>query len=200
MPRKQSVTKEAIVYTAYEILRSKGVGELSVRIVSATLGVSTMPIYSQFKNMEALIATLFEKANATHIEFQKRPYTDNGLLNMSIGTVVFAQEEPQLFRFLHFDHPRKLTGKQKDHLFAGGVVDEVNQTLGVASPEDSPIVQQLPGSSSETIGKLAQKGWIFTIGLATMVNSGMLPRMNIEEIIELVQDAGTAFYQYHVSQ
>lgn len=196
MPRKQSVSRENIIDAAFELLRNKGVQEISVRNISVAMGVSTMPIYSQFKNMDALIAALYDKAEAAHLEYQKRPYTEQGLLNMSIGTVMFAQEEPQLFRFLHFDHPRKLTVEQRDKLFQGGAVATVNQYMG----EDSPIAKELPGSDDETVGKLAQKGWIFTIGLATMVNSGMLPKMSVEEIIETIGDAGTAFYQYHVDK
>ena len=99
-----------------------------------------------------------------------------------------------LFRFLHFERPRKLTTTQKDALFSGGVVDEVNGNLGV-SGDESPFSKSLNGASDQTIGKLAQFGWTFTIGLATMVNTGILPRMSVEEIVGQLQELGMVLHK-----
>ncbi|MDH5232814.1 MAG: TetR/AcrR family transcriptional regulator [Gammaproteobacteria bacterium] len=191
MPRKQSITKAAILESAFKILRTRGFSEVSVRTVSTALGVSTMPIYSQFANMETLEQALFEKATATHIEFQKKPYTENEVFNLAVGTIMFAQEEPQLFRFLHFDKPRKLSEDQRDHLFNGGVVDEVNQSLGV-STENSPFEKHMQDQSNQQIGKLAEYGWTFTIGFATMLNTGILPPMNESQVVEKMMEVGNA--------
>jgi len=200
MPRKQSISKEAIIEAAFNILRTRGFDECSVRNISAELGISTMPIYSQFENMEALEQVLFEKTKMTHVEFQKRPYTDNGLMNMSIGSIVFAQDEPMLFRFLHFDRPRKLTKDQKEKLFSDEFVDTINEEMEFSPDADSPFDQSLPDSSAQEIAQIGQKGWIFTHGLATMVYSGMLPKMSVDEIAKLMTEAGTAFYLFHTKE
>ena len=54
MPPKAKVTKGDLVRTAAEIIREEGEEALNARAVAAKLGVSTQPVFSNYKTMQEL--------------------------------------------------------------------------------------------------------------------------------------------------
>ncbi|MGD9151230.1 MAG: TetR/AcrR family transcriptional regulator, partial [Desulfobacterales bacterium] len=62
MPRKTQFTAEDVVIAAFELVKEKGLAGLSAPAVAEKMGCSTMPIYSHFKNMQALEDEVVKKA------------------------------------------------------------------------------------------------------------------------------------------
>jgi len=97
MPKKPTTTKEAIVEGAFRLVREKGHDCLTVRNLAAFLGCSTQPIMYQFPSLTALRDLTYRRADTFHSEYI---LAGADLLEMGLRYIQFADEEPQLFRFL----------------------------------------------------------------------------------------------------
>ena len=97
MPKKPTTTKEAMIDGAFRLIREQGHEALTVRNLASFLGCSTQPIMYQFPDTEVLKDLTYRKADAFHSEYILE---GEDLLEMGIRYIQFAQEEPQLFRFL----------------------------------------------------------------------------------------------------
>ena len=97
MPKKPTTSKEAMIDGAFRLIREQGHEALTVRNLASFLGCSTQPIMYQFPDTEVLKDLAYRKADAFHSEYILE---GEDLLEMGIRYIQFAQEEPQLFRFL----------------------------------------------------------------------------------------------------
>lgn len=104
MPRKPSVTKEAMVEGAFQLVRRHGHEALTARALASELGCSTQPIMYQFPNLSELRELVYQRADAYHTQYLLEG-TD--LLDIGLRYVRFAAVESPLFRLLfqsgHFD-------------------------------------------------------------------------------------------------
>ena len=82
---------------AFQLIREKGHESLTARNLAALLGCSTQPSMYQFPNLHMLRALAYQKADAFHSEYI---LTAGDLLEIGMRYIRFAEEEPQLFRFL----------------------------------------------------------------------------------------------------
>ena len=98
MPRRVQYTPDDVVLAAFEFVRKRGLAGLSAPAVAAEMGSSTMPIYSHFKNMQALEDAVVKKAWDLVGEYQTKPYTGDIWVDQAIGYIRFAREEENLFR------------------------------------------------------------------------------------------------------
>src|SRR5262245_56165435 len=100
MPPKTTFTKQRVVDAACEVIASQGLESLSARTVAKELGASTAPIYSSFASIEELREAVIERARAHLRHYTRQRYTDKPFLNQGTGLVLFAREQPQLYRLL----------------------------------------------------------------------------------------------------
>ena len=105
MPPVQKTGKDEIINAAFDIVRKDGFCNLNARAIAKKLGVSTQPIFSNFKNMEDLKMEIVRKASALYFSMleeeeksSKYPYKARGM-----GYIRFAKEEKNLFRLLFMD-------------------------------------------------------------------------------------------------
>ncbi len=108
MPRKTQFTAEDVVAAAFELVREKGLGGLSAPAVAAKMGCSTMPIYSHFKNMQALEDEVVKKAWKLVMNYQAKRYTGDVWVDQAIGYVRFARNENNLFKCMLDGHNPEL--------------------------------------------------------------------------------------------
>lgn len=182
---------EQIIIAAFELTRKQGWQTVTTRGIAKILGSSTMPIYSHVKSVEELEIEVQAKANSLLKEYQQRPYTEHTLLNLAFGYVVFARDEKQLFRFLYLDRPRRL-----DLEDMSGMKDAFFTEFGTES-DAGQALSELKESGQEA---LIQYTWIFTHGLAMLVNSGALGSNSDQVILEYLKNAGEAFYLWGTGQ
>ena len=69
MPKKPQVSREEILRTALELVRSGGDGVLNARALAKALGCSTQPIFRNFTDMQALRAALLEEIHNRYLAF-----------------------------------------------------------------------------------------------------------------------------------
>ena len=97
MPKKPTTTKEAMIEGAFRLIREKGHESLTARNLAAFIGCSTQPVMYQFPSLDTLRELLYRKADAFHSEYI---LSGGDLLGIGLRYIRFAEEEPQLFRFL----------------------------------------------------------------------------------------------------
>jgi AcrR family transcriptional regulator len=174
-----------IVEAAFTITREVGWTGVTARTIAQRLGSSTMPLYSSLKSMEEIESEVRKKAGDLMHDYQRRPFTGEKLLSSAVGYVVFARDEPNLFRFIFVDRPLtvliqegqpRTEGSPADVNAVGGVVDLVDQA---ATALQDPVVL---------------KSWAFTHGLASLISSKVID-LPTERIAELLMEAGSAFYR-----
>ena len=98
MPRKTQFSAEDVIVAAYELVRENGLAGFSAPAVADKMGSSTMPIYSHFKNMQALEDEVIKKAWDLVIKYQSENYTGDVWIDQAVGYVRFARNEPNLFK------------------------------------------------------------------------------------------------------
>ena len=97
MPKKPTTTREAMLEGAFQLIREKGHESLTARNLAAFLGCSTQPVMYQFPNLDTLRDLTYQKSDAFHSEYI---LAGGDLLEIGMRYIRFAEEEPQLFRFL----------------------------------------------------------------------------------------------------
>ena len=103
MPPKIKVTKEEIVATAVDLIRTNGAQAINARAIATSLNCSTQPIFSNFSTMSELQQAATAAAYEIYLNFLKNeaangkypPYKSFGM-----AYIRFAQEEKELFKFL----------------------------------------------------------------------------------------------------
>ncbi len=138
MPRKAQFTVEDVVSAAFELVREKGLAGLSAPAVAEKMGCSTMPIYSHFKNMQALEDEIVKKAWKLSMAYKARTYTGDVWIDQGIGYVLFSKEESNLFKCLLESHNPKL--KYEMHLANWQFLEE--QLEGYDAFSDLDEIQQ----------------------------------------------------------
>ena len=174
-----------IVDTAFELVREQGWSGVSTRAIAKKMGSSTMPIYSHVRSVEELEKEVRQKAQELLNKFQQRPYTEHVLLNLAFGYVVFARDEKNLFRFLYLEKPERM-----DLEDVSGMKESFFAEFGEQS-EQVKALSEMQEAGQEAV---VQYPWIFTHGLAMLVNSGAFESNSDEVIMRYLKNAGEAFY------
>ena len=103
MPPKVKITKEEIVQTAMDLVRTSGSQSINARAIAAALICSTQPIFSNFATMAELQDAVIRAAYERYAAFLSKevssgkypPYKAYGM-----AYVRFAEEEKELFKLL----------------------------------------------------------------------------------------------------
>ena len=109
MARKESVTIDKILDTAFVMTREEGFQNITARKVAARVGCSTQPIFRVYNNMEELWTAVYEKAIQYFQDYLslfprtgKRPFS-----NLGVAYISFAKEEKHLFELLFLSEERR---------------------------------------------------------------------------------------------
>ena len=159
MARKESISKQMILDTAFALAREEGAANITARKLAEKAGCSTQPIFRTYQNMDELLNEVYEKAAAFFQDYYslyprlgKTPFSDLGM-----AYIAFAREEKQLFRMLFMPESRKK-----------GLYELLN---GKAENVKSEI-QSAGANGCPDPGALFMKMWIFIHGAASMSLTG----------------------------
>jgi len=182
MPEKKFNTSD-IIDAAFSIIRRCGWEKCSARSIAQELGSSTMPIYSGLKSMKNLEDEIARKASDLLIGYQTRKWSGFGFLDMGVGYVMFAQEEKNLFRMMYYREQPDQDDGQRQKKYRGYVFDRLMEKL-----EHEEIMEEL---SLEQRKEVLNKMWVFSHGLATLINNRVIEPMTKEEITGFLMDTGS---------
>lgn len=176
---------ENIIEAVVAIIRDQGWSAVTTRAIAKKIGSSTMPIYSRVKSVADLEPDVRRNIRECLKDYQRRKYTEDALLNAAVGYVVFARDEKNLFRYLYFERPDTL-----DIASSAGMSSEFEADFGLDSSEHRALAQFQQADRDA----LVQYTWIFVHGLAALVNAGVYGSVSDETIMELLTNAGGAFF------
>lgn len=175
MPPKVKITKEDIINTALELVRTKGEQSVNARNIASALNCSTQPVFSNFATMDDLRLALLEKINSLCREFMKNEeqkgefpsYKANGM-----AYIRFANEEKELFKLLYMRDRRGEDVPESTH------VDE----------EMERVVRNNTGLDEETATLFHLEMWAFVHGIASMFATGFLD-LDMDLVSRMLTDA-----------
>ena len=153
MARKEIITIDMILDTAFAMTREEGFANVTARKVAARAGCSTQPIFRVYRNMDELWHAVYERAAAFFQEYYSR-YPRRGnkpFANLGMAYIAFAREERHLFELLFVkEGPGSRGMYELLNGTAGNVVCEINlaKAAGCALP---PAPSSSPSSSAERL-------------------------------------------------
>lgn len=183
MPPKTEFSREAILAAGIRVVRDLGWEQLSTRSIASELRSSTRPVYTGFSSMQELKDLIGRQVFEMLLDYQFRPVTGNPFLDMGVGYVLFARDEPSLFRIFYLPHIISFDLEQE-------LQDKGNARL-ISRMKEEPEAPQL---SEEGAASLLLRLKIFTHGLACYCAAGKC-EFGEEEIVSLISKAGRAFFQ-----
>lgn len=142
MSKKPTTTRDAMLDAALQLIREQGVGALTVRSLSARLGCSTQPIMYQFPTVAELREAVYQHADAFHSAYLM---VGHDLLDIGLRYIRFADEEPNLFRFL-FQSGRFADVRLQDLIRApeaAGLIEVVAADLGATRDDAAALFEPL---------------------------------------------------------
>ncbi len=181
MPRKETITREYVLNTTFELVRAQGHEMVTARRLADALGCSTQPIFRLYSGMAELLADTYPMAIAYFHEYAKDFFGQNKIpfVDLGLSYISFAQEEPHLFKLLFQSEIR--AGKSMYEL--------LNSTEGNVSKEISRA--KLAGCAQAS--DLFMKLWIFIHGIACMTLTNDYD-LNKEETVALLKDSYYAYF------
>jgi hypothetical protein len=102
---------------------------------------------------------------------------------MGVGYVMFAQEEKNLFRMMYFREPGSEDDEQRARKYRGYVFDALMERL-----EHEEIME---GLSLERRREVLSRMWVFSHGLAVLINNAVIDPMDENEITQVLMDTGS---------
>ena len=175
MPPNPAITKEFILEKAFNLVREQGYQQLTARNLASYMNCSTMPIYSQIKNMQDLEREVAQKTLKIFFAYQCREWHREPILSVSLGTLHFFLEERELFKIMMVnDDPSQRETRLAMH-------DLGHNKLLEFIMEKTELNEE-----KKKVSEILRKMMIFTLGLA--VSYVFQPiRVESEELVHLLE-------------
>ena len=177
MPPKCKFTKEEIIQTAFEMVRTDGLSELTARALGGRLGSSPKPIFSIFTSMEEVQEEVTQAAKRLYAEYLERGLKETPAFR-GVGTqyILFAIREPKLFQILFM----KEQGEILDVRHVLPVIDDNYEKILSSLMEG----YQLEEAVAERIYRHL---WIYSHGIAALCATKMC-QFTKEEIEQMMAE------------
>lgn len=158
MSKEVKITKDMILEAAFDIVREKGLEEVSNRSISKRLECSIRPIYYQFNNSDELKKELYNKIEKYFYKYIMDNMIDNIPYYRQVGInyIKFAREEKNFFKILFMS--------KSDYLPEGFVSKSEDDFK-----EISKLIKMSTKLNDDDIKSFHIKMWMFTHGIATLL-------------------------------
>lgn len=182
MPRKVQYSREIIIDAAIEMVRAKGADSINARDLGEWLGCSSRPLFTAFRNMEELIDAVRQEVSQRFLQRVRAARDANSPIpaakRMGMCIVQFAQNEPNLYKFIHW------TGEQMLD------VKELSQIMATQYQTDYQL-------SDDDALAFFDHMMIFNMGLCSLITNGVrrFTREQVEQILLEQFSATLAYYK-----
>ena len=160
MARKEMITKDMLINTAFLMAKKEGLINVTARKLAARAGCSTQPIFRIYENMDDLWKEIFHKS-IVYFSFYYDRYPklkSEPFVNLGLAYIQFAREEKELFRILFLS----------DERYNKSMYEILNGEKGIISTE----ITKAKNNGCKNTGDLFTKMWIFIHGAACMTITG----------------------------
>lgn len=175
MARKELITKDKILETAFELARVDGIESVTARKLAAQIGCSTQPIFRVYANMNELYTEIYARAIDSFGDYYENYKSDVNVpfIHLGLAYINYAKEERKLFQLLF----------QSDNRGERSLYELLNGKTGAVSKE----INRAVAAGCQNPSGLFMKMWIFIHGCACMVLTGDYD-LTEEETVELLND------------
>ena len=97
MPPKEKYTAAVVQSAALELVRERGIDELTSRTLAISLGCSTAPVFRAFQSMESLHDAVLSAIVQEFSERLEVSVTPDPIVSAGIAWLRYAHEEPRLY-------------------------------------------------------------------------------------------------------
>ena len=186
MPPRAKFTKDKIIETALDIVRTQGFDALTARALGAKLGSSARPIFTVFQSMEEVQQEVKKAARAMYDGYveealsKDRPYQER-FKSVGAQYVRFAMTEPKLFQLLFMR-------EKEDPPDFGGILPLIDGNY-------ESILDSIKGDygiDGLSAQRLYQHLWVYSHGIASLCATGMC-RFTREEIGAMMTEVFFSF-------
>ena len=134
MPPPVSLTRETILAEALALVRAEGLESLTARRLAARLGCSVAPLYRTWGSMDELVRGTLRRIRELLEGRTARCSTGMAFRDVGLGRVLFARDEPRLYRALFQESPLSREARR-------GFFEQVEESMGREPPLDrlSPL-------------------------------------------------------------
>lgn len=182
MARKETVTKNIIIESAFQITREEGFSLVTARRLANRIGCSTQPIFRVYENMNELGNEIFLKA-MNYFEDYYEKYPKNSSVpfeDLGLAYIQFAGKESKLFQLLFLSEDR----------VEKSLYELLNGSKGAVKKE----IQKASDAGCQNPSNLFMKMWIFIHGAACMTITGDYDLSEIETA-DLLTESYLAYVQ-----
>ncbi|MBO5030392.1 MAG: TetR/AcrR family transcriptional regulator [Lachnospiraceae bacterium] len=175
MARKELITKDKILETAFALARAEGIGNVTARKLAAQIGCSTQPIFRVYANMNELCAEIYQKAVDSFGDYYEnyKSEVQTPFIHLGLAYINYAKEERKLFQLLF----------QSENRGDRGLFELLNGKSGAVSKE----INKAAAAGCQNPSGLFTKMWMFIHGCACMVLTGDYD-LTEEETVDLLED------------
>lgn len=175
MARKETVTKEMVLNSAFEIAKSEGLENVTARKLATQIGCSTQPIFRVYSNMSELYLDIYQKSLEAFSDYYENFKSDVELpfLHLGLAYINYAKTRAWLFKLLFLSDIRH--GKSMYEL--------LNYRTGAVNIEINKAIRQGCNNPSGVFMKM----WMFIHGCACMVLTGDYD-LSCDETQEFLED------------
>ncbi len=170
---KNKFSKEQIIDAAFEIARTEGIDNITMRKIAEKMGSSVAPIYVNFKNTDELTEAVIEKIVSISQQLFIEEGTGNPFYDLGRASLRFAMEYSVLFK----DLVMKKNSYMKDY-------DEKMVPVLIEEMKNDPELEGLAEGELKTI---LFKMKVFQLGLSVMVANDLLPKdYKTQDLIDIL--------------
>ena len=171
MPPKKNYSKKDILNAGMEIVREAGFSFISARNIAKKISSSQIPIYSNYSSIDEVKIEVRNSFRDLMYKFMENDYTENKVLNAAIGVCIFAREEKDAFEELFFT----------DENIKENIKEFVGEVYKKFEKED-----RFKRVTPEALNELLIDMWIYTHGLAVIINRNLIENISDEEITKRI--------------
>lgn len=176
MGPKIKFSKEQIIDAAFEIAKTEGIDNVTMRKIAERMGSSVAPIYVNFKNIDELMEALIERIVSVSQQLLTEESTGNPFYDMGRASLRFAMEYSVLFRDLVMK--------------SNSYIDDYDEKVVPALIEEMKKDPEMEGFTADELKTIFLKMRIFQLGLSVMVANGLLPRhYEMKDFVDILSSA-----------
>ena len=185
MPPKVRISKDEIIKTAIDLVRTNGDDAINARAIAHALGCSTQPIFSNFDSMEQLQEEIILGSYQIYLNFISNELATNQYPQykaFGMAYIRFAKEENQLFKLLFMrDRSDEDRSPSPDFNKSVELIMEVNDV------------------SFEVASLIHLEMWSCVHGIATLIVTSFLP-LEWDLISDMISDVYNGVVLRHKSK
>ncbi|WP_017470925.1 TetR/AcrR family transcriptional regulator [Amphibacillus jilinensis] len=177
MPPKRRYSKEKIIDTAFEIAKSEGIDNITIRKIAKKMGGSIAPIYVNFTDVTELKNEVINRVVALSQQMISEQNTGNPFYDIGLASMKMANEHSTLYM--------DLVTKQNSYM------DTYNHDMWSILMEQMKKDPDLKKFDNEQLKTIFLKTQIFQTGLSIMVANDLLPKeFDEQQTIKLLEETG----------